>query len=57
MSSLEIQKDVNGALVRVRLEKMSHRFIMHGQFAENLFTMGLQFDEKFFKFCLVEKIA
>src|SRR5882672_2618892 len=57
MASLEIQKYVDGALARIRLEKVSHGFVMHGQFAEDLFTMGLQFDEKFFKFNLVEEIA
>src|SRR6266850_7919809 len=57
MSSLEIQKDVDGALARIRLEKVSHGFVMHGQFAKDLFTMGLQFDEEFLKFCLVKDIA
>src|SRR6267378_2275817 len=56
-ASLEIQKYVDGALAGVRLEKVSHGFVMHGQFAEHLFTMRLKFDEKFFEFCLVKDIA
>src|SRR5258708_27527278 len=57
MDSFEIQKDVDGTLVRMRLEKVPHGLVMHGQFAENLFTMRQQFDEEFLKFCLVEEIA
>src|SRR6266404_8099416 len=57
MTSLEIQKHVDSTLARIGLEKVSHGFVMHRQFAEDLFTMGLQFDKKFFKFNLVEEIA
>jgi len=35
---------------------VSHGFVMHGQFAEDLFTMGLQFDEKFFNLILSKRL-
>src|SRR6266446_5537619 len=56
-ASLEIQKYVDGALAGIRLEEVSHGFVMHRQFAEDLFTMRLKFNEKFFEFCLIKDIA
>src|SRR6267143_96270 len=56
-ASLEIQKYVDGVLAGIRLEEVSHGFVMHGQLAEDLFTMRLKFNEKFFEFCLVKDIA
>ena len=44
MASLEIQEYVDGMLVRIRLEKVSHGLVMHWQFAEDLLAMGLQLD-------------
>ena len=34
-ASLEIQKYVDGALAGIRLEEVSHGFVMHGQFTES----------------------
>src|SRR6266850_446102 len=56
-ASLEIQKHLDGALAGIRLEEVSHGFVMYGQFAEDLSTMRLKLNEKFFEFCLVKDIA
>src|SRR6266436_1136124 len=55
--SLEIQKNIHGALACVCLQPMADVIVMHRQFAEDLLLMPLQFCQQFLELCLVENIT
>src|SRR6266478_337002 len=57
LESLEIQKHINRALARIRLQPMADIFVVQRQLAENLFLAGLQFGEELFELCFVEDIT
>ena len=54
--SLEIQEHIDRAFPRIHLQPVSDRFVVYGQFAEDLFLMGLQFCQDFLVFRFVEDI-
>src|SRR5689334_14007278 len=53
-NSFEIEQHINGQIAGIRLQPMANVVVVYGQFAEDLFLMGLQLDQELFELCLIK---